>query len=97
MATEELTMGRRLIVHSVHFTTEDEPAKTADGHDVMAPMPVAIIELICPGGVRSSITHVERVPKKEDADRVAATFPIGGIVEMGEFKLVTAPEQPAAV
>jgi hypothetical protein len=95
LAAKELNMGRRLLVHSVHFTTEDVPTKTADGHDLMAPMPVAIIEMICHDGVRSSITHVERVPKKEDVDRVNATFPIGGTVEMGEFTLVIASE-PAA-
>lgn len=89
-------MGRQLLVHSVHFTTEDVPSKTEDGHDLMAPMPVAIIELVCPRGVRSSIKHVVRVPKPEDVEHVTTTFPVGGIVEMGEFKLVKAPEPQTA-
>lgn len=89
-------MGRQLLVHSVHFTTEDVPTKTEDGHELTAPMPIAIIELICPDSVRSSIKHVERVPKKEDVERVNATFPVGGIVEMGDFKLAKAPG-PAAI
>lgn len=90
-------MPRSLLVHSVHFTTEDVPTKTEDGHELMAPMPIAIIEMICPGAVRSSILYVERVPNKEDVERVNATFPVGGIVQMGEFKLVKAPEpQPAS-
>lgn len=89
-------MGRHLLVHSVHFTTEDVPVKTEDGHELMAPMPVAIVEMICPEGARSSIKHVERVPKQEDVDRVTATFPVGGTVEMGDFKLVKIPEPTVA-
>jgi hypothetical protein len=90
-------MGRLLVVHSLHFTTEDHLVKTEDGHELMAQMPIAIIEMICPGNVRSSIKHVERVPRPEDVERVKATFPVGGTVEMGDFKLVKAPEPSTVV
>jgi hypothetical protein len=88
-------MGRKFLVHGVHFTTKPVKAKTEDGHDVEASMPVALIELVCPGAKGTSYTHTERALTDEDKAHIAATFPEGGIVEHGDFKLVERPAPKA--
>jgi hypothetical protein len=75
-------MKRHLLVHSVHFTTEPVMAETEDGLKVEGRLPVAVIELVCPKGVGTTVTHRERVPSTEDVARVKACFPVGGTVEM---------------
>lgn len=75
-------MKRSLLVHSVHFTSEFQPVETKEGRIVQALEPVAIIEMVCPKGVGTTITHKEVIPTEDDAKRVKELFVEGELVDM---------------
>lgn len=83
-------MGRRYLVHSVHETHVDVPAKTESGHAVLGKIPCVIVELVPePGSGGRTVTLHEIVTNKEELKAVRATFEQGGIVESLGFKLVS--------
>jgi len=90
-------MGKRYAVHARHDTTVDVPTRTPEGHEITGQMPCALIELV-PVDPRDhhTVTRREIMPNKDAQKHVAETFPVGGIVEEGEFKLVATPEDVKA-
>lgn len=75
-------MKRTLLVHSVHFTSDVQPVETKEGHVVQAIIPVAIVELVCPKSVGTTITHKELIRNEDDATRVKELFQEGELVDM---------------
>lgn len=82
-------MSVRYRVHSAHPGTVKVPATTEDGHEIVGEMPAVLVELVPLDPYRSTITFAEICPGGGDAlEKALAQFPVEGILEMGEWKLV---------
>jgi len=83
-------MNTRFEVHGRNDTRVEVEAAMPDGTVVQGFIPASIIELVPING-GNTLTITRRMPTAEEAASVQALFPIGGVVEMGEFRLVTPP------